>query len=149
MSKDRFKLIPAVFLVLKKEDKVLLSQRKNTGYGNGWYSLVAGHVEDEESTVSAMVREAKEEADVTLRSEDLKLGHMLHYTSDVDGYKALMCFFIAEKWDGEIRNMEPEKCSDLSWFPLDNLPENTIPYVRQALEHVCNGVTYSEFGWDK
>lgn len=148
MSKERFKLIAAVFLVLKRGNDILLLQRKNTGYGNGWYSLVAGHVEDGESTMTAMVREAKEESDIVLDPRDVSLAHTSHYTSDVDGYKALMCFFVAEKWGGEIKNMEPEKCSDLSWFPIDNLPENTIPYIRQALEHIHDGVTYSEFGWE-
>lgn len=149
MSKERFKLIPAVFLILKDNNgKMLLSQRLNTGYGNGYYSLVAGHVEDGESTVSAMVREAKEESDIAMQKDDLKLVHVLHYTSDVDGYKSLMLFFETEKWKGEITNMEPEKCSDLSWFPIDNLPENTIPYVRHALECVRKGITYSEFGWE-
>ncbi len=148
MSKERFKLIPAVFLVLGRGNDVLLSQRLNTGYGNGYYSLVAGHVEDGESTICAMIREAKEESGIVLKKDDLKLSHVLHYTSDVDGYKSLMLFLTAEKWEGEIVNMEPEKCSDLQWFPLDALPDNTIPYIRQALEHVRKGVTYSEFGWE-
>ena len=149
MSKERFKLIPAVFLVLKDNDgQLLLSQRLNTGYGNGYYSLVSGHVEDGESTVSAMIREAREETGIALQKDDLRLSHVLHYTSEVDGYKSLMLFFEAEKWKGDIMNTEPDKCSDLSWFSLDALPANTIPYVRQVLECIQNKIAYSEFGWE-
>lgn len=57
-------------------------------------------------------------------------------------------FFTAEKWEGEIRNLEPEKCDDLSWFDLDNLPENIVPYIRQALECINKKNIYSEFGWE-
>ena len=56
-------------------------------------------------------------------------------------------FFTAEKWDGEIENMEPQKCDDLSWFDLDNLPENIIPYIREVIKHIKNKVFYSEHGW--
>jgi hypothetical protein len=50
-------------------------------------------------------------------------------------------------WSGEITNTEPDKCDDLSWFKLDALPENTIPYIRQALEAHKNNIKYTEFGW--
>jgi len=56
-------------------------------------------------------------------------------------------FFNTEKWAGEIKNMEPEKCDDLSWFDLNNLPENVIPYIRQALDCINKKIFYSELGW--
>ena len=53
----------------------------------------------------------------------------------------------AEKWSGEIQNMEPEKCDELAWYDLDNLPENMVPEVKSALEHIEKGVHYSEIHW--
>lgn len=57
-------------------------------------------------------------------------------------------FFTAEKWKGEPRIMEPNKCDDLRWFRLDNLPENVIPYVRQAINSYLKNEFYSEYGWN-
>lgn len=36
---------------------------------------------------------------------------------------------------------------DLSWFDLDALPKNTIPYIKQAIEAIKHNNFYSEFGW--
>jgi hypothetical protein len=40
---------------------------------------------------------------------------------------------------------EPEKCSDLQWFDVDNLPEDTIVLRREALSYFFKGQPYSEF----
>ena len=58
-------------------------------------------------------------------------------------------FFEAKRWKGNIKNMELQKCDDLSWFPLDDLPDNTIPCVREAVRCYRKGVVYSEHGWGK
>jgi 8-oxo-dGTP diphosphatase len=58
-------------------------------------------------------------------------------------------FFVVDDWDGEIENKEPHKCDDLSWFDLDQLPENIIPYIRQAIGGIRSNSHYSEHGWDK
>ena len=44
-------------------------------------------------------------------------------------------------------NAEPHKCDDLSWFDIDNLPENTIPYIRRAIENYLAGVWFDSYGW--
>jgi len=48
---------------------------------------------------------------------------------------------------GEIVNKEPDKCDDLRWFPLTALPENTVPYVRKAIENYQQRNWFDSFGW--
>lgn len=43
--------------------------------------------------------------------------------------------------------MEPEKCSDLQWFYLEELPENLLEDRKEALANYKNRVPYSELGW--
>lgn len=144
-TKDRHKIVPASYLVLRDQDKVLLLRRFNTGYEDGKYSLPAGHVDAGETFTQTLVREVAEEIGVTLEVMDVHVAHMMHRKA-IDSER-IDTFFVAEKWTGEIRNMEPNKCDDLSWRSLGELPENIIPYVRQALECVYDGVFYSEFGF--
>ncbi len=139
---ERHRPYTAVFLVLREDDRVLLSQRKNTGHRDGEYGLVAGHVEPGESATEAMAREAREEAGITVDPDALELVHLVHRDSGDRVYYDV--FFTADDWEGPVRNREPEKCADLSWFRRSALPENTVPYVEQALTATA---PYSEFGW--
>lgn len=118
---------------------------------DGNYSLPAGHMDKGETFTDCIIREAKEEIGVELLSQDLKVAHLMHRFSGSDwgdlGYR-IDLFFIAEKWQGKIENKEPDKCDDLQWFDLDNLPKNIIPYIKVALENIKNKIFYSEFGWE-
>ena len=58
-DKERFSSRLAVYLVLIKNDRVLLTLRQNTGFANGLYSLASGHVDEGETIKQAMVREQK------------------------------------------------------------------------------------------
>jgi len=142
--KERFKTISAIHLFFIKNDQVLLSRRYNTGYQDGSYSVPAGHVEEGESVIQAGVREALEEVGVRLSEGDLEFGHVMHRKSD---RVSLDFFFICRNWHNEPLNCEPEKCDELRWVPLKQLPTNTIPYVVTALEKALNGEKYSELGW--
>ncbi|MEI6510570.1 MAG: NUDIX domain-containing protein [Candidatus Uhrbacteria bacterium] len=146
LAPERFKLIASVYLVLTKDGKTLLSRRFRTGYEDGKYGLVAGHIEGKETLRQALAREVREEAGVTLNVSDLALGHTMHrWCGD---HERLDFFFTADTYVGTIVNKEPRKCDDIAWVPLDALPENTIDYVRLAIENCVNKVEYSEYGWE-
>lgn len=143
---ERFKLIASVYLVLIKDGKTLLSRRFRTGFEDGKYGLVAGHIDGKETLRQALAREVREEAGVTLNVNDLALGHTMHrWCGD---HERLDFFFTTDTFAGTIVNKEPKKCDDIAWFPLDALPENTIDYVRLAIENCVNKVEYSEYGWE-
>jgi ADP-ribose pyrophosphatase YjhB (NUDIX family) len=141
---EKFKLIASVYMLFIKDEKILLLRRCNTGYEDGNYGLVAGHLDSHESLTSAAIREAKEESGVDIAPEDLEVKTTMHRRQNDE---RVDFFFEVEKWTGEPLNTEPDKCDDLSWFPLDNLPPNTIPYIRQAIECYRKGIIYSEYGW--
>lgn len=141
---DRFKLILSVYLILIKDGKTLLLRRKDTGFEDGNYGLVSGHVDGDEQATVAICREAAEESGLIIDPKDVRFVHCTHRRQNDE---RVDFFFTAEKWEGQPKNMEPEKCDDLSWFPLNDLPPNIIPYIREAIKNSQNGIYYSEFGW--
>lgn len=135
----------ASYALFVKEGKILLARRYNTGFQDGNYSLPAGHTEPGESFTEAILRETREEIGVTLTEENIQAAHVMHRKSTDREYVDV--YYAVKEWAGTPENKEPEKCDDLSWFPIDTLPENTVPYVRQAIEHSLRGIFYSEYGW--
>lgn len=142
MTKERFKIIPSSYLVLIKDGKVLLSRRYNTGYMDGFYGFPAGHLDGGETFKQAMVREAREEIGITINPLDLELIHVTDRM--MIGNERIDLFFTAKTWQGEPKNMEPEKCDDLSWFDLNSPPENVIPYIGQVIESIPKNIIYTE-----
>lgn len=57
-------------------------------------------------------------------------------------------FFKANTWQGDITNTAPHKCDGLSWFEMNELPENIVPYVKKALENYKNGAWFDSYGWE-
>lgn len=145
MGGNRFKTPVAVHLFLLRNDEVLLLQRQNTGYEDGNYSVIAGHLDGDEEIATAMIREAREEAGIRLDPADLTIAGVMHRRSDEE---RIDFFLIATRWQGAITNAEPEKCGELAWFPLDRLPPNVIPYVRAGLDSWRQGRWFTSFGWD-
>ena len=151
MPRNRYPV--AVHLFFERDNSLLLLRRYNTGWRDGEYSVPAGHVEQGETVTQAAVREAWEEVGLRLDPAALEVVHVMHRAGD-DGAgrqrpedERIDFFLRVRTWAGEPVNAEPEKCDDLRWCELDELPENVVSYVRHALGCVRDGVGFSEFGW--
>jgi ADP-ribose pyrophosphatase YjhB (NUDIX family) len=146
MSGERFKFLGASYLIVKNKDRLLLSLRKDTGFMDGYYSLVAGHIEANESASQACIREAKEEADIGITVDDLRPVHVSQRVSNADRVY-FDVYFLLENYIGNIKNNETDKCGGLDWFEVNNLPGNIIPYVKDVLSSYSKGIFYSEGGF--
>ncbi len=133
------------YLILRRGDEILFHLRQNTGYGDGMWALVAGHVEDGESATAALIREAREEIGIELNESQLKVVHVMHRKTNRFNVDV---FFDCPVWEGVIENLEPEKCSSLAFYSLETLPSNRIEYNVAALQAVLKGEFYSEDGWE-
>lgn len=120
MSK-RYTMPVAVHLFLMEEERILLLRRFNTGYEDGNYSVIAGHIDAGEDYISAMIREAFEEADITIERADVIPIQVMHRKKDNE--ERIDYFFIAHNYTREILNKEPDKCDELSWFNIHELPK--------------------------
>jgi 8-oxo-dGTP diphosphatase len=140
----RAKFPVTIHLLFFREDQVLLLRRFNTGYADGQYSVPAGHLDGGETVVAAAAREAREETGVRIEAGQIGFSSVLHRN---EGEERVDFFVHVHQWQGEPVNIEPDKCDELRWMNVNHLPENTIPYVRKAIQNHLTGIPFDEFGW--
>lgn len=144
---DRFSFFGGVVIILRRNNKVLLIRRCNTGWMDGYYAFLGGGIDGGETITQAGIREAYEEAGVKIVPEAVRIAHIVHIRLP-DGCECFSFFLEVTDWQGEPTLTEPDKSDDMVWASLDELPENTVPHVRQVLEHMSRNSFFSESGWE-
>lgn len=133
-------LVIYVCLLLVKDNKVLLLKRANTGYMDGYWHVPGGSLEENESLSHAVTREAQEELGIKVDPAQVKLFYIRHLNAQTLGF-----YFLAHEWKGEPKNNEPEKCTEIAWYDLNELPEEMSHFARLVVESYKSGVQYSYF----
>ncbi|MGO1539213.1 MAG: NUDIX domain-containing protein [Leucobacter sp.] len=152
-ERQRFAVIPAVYVYLRRGHEVLLQLRENTGHMDGmWSASAAGHIEFEETAAAAAVREAEEEIGILLTPGSLTPLTVMQRT---DGTSAQIeqradWFYVTTEWSGTLRIIETAKCAGLDWFDLHDLPAAMPPYERLVLEGVAAGAlpAFTSYGFE-
>lgn len=140
----RTKFPVTVHLLFFREDQVLLLRRFNTGYADGQYSVPAGHLDGGETVMAAAARESEEETGLRIDLEDMVFSSVVHRMEEEERVD----FFVhVRQWQGEPANTEPDKCDELRWVNVNELPDNTVPYVQKAIQNHRAGIVFHEFGW--
>ena len=120
MAKDLRK-VSVVFLI-KEGEKYLFQKRKTASIYAGGYVLPGGHIEPGETVFEAAVRELYEELDIQVKESDLDF-KMVEPVSDY-----VVFFLEVKKYQGQIKNKEPEKHVDMCFLSLsdDRIHSDTL-----------------------
>lgn len=148
---ERYKTLSTVSMIIERENQgqseILLQKRKNTGWMDGSWELGAcGHVEEGETLKQAAVRETREELCLDVKEKDLEFVGLNH--NNIEGKGTYYCmYFKVKNFSGIPAIGEPEKCEEIRWFPIDNLPQEIIPIRKTAIENYLHSILYCEIGW--
>jgi len=138
-----------VFLLLTRQDHVLLALRQGTGFADGLWNVPSGKAESGESAVAAVIREAREEIGIRLSEHEITFAATVHcHNSDTDIRVGL--FFQAAAKDSPLHvpyNAEPHKCAKIAWYPMTMLPATTMPYSALGVALYQRNTYFGTTGW--
>ncbi|MGW6202315.1 phosphotransferase [Streptomyces sp. NPDC055089] len=132
-----------VHLILRRETgngpEVFLSRRAGEVYAAGLWHFVSGHTEDGEDVVSALIREAEEEAGVLIDPADVRFAVAVHHCPPSARAARIGLFFEVRTWQGTPHIREPAVCDAMGWFPLGAPPAPMVAYCRAGLDAYRSG----------
>ena len=129
----------AVHIILINDNKILLQKRKGSKLWPGYYALPAGHIDEGETQYDALVREAKEELGIEINPNDIINNFVVLRRNffEIDGKilePYIDYYFEIKKYKGVLKIIEEDKCDELLWADVNNLPEPFINYEGVFLE---------------
>lgn len=129
--KELFK--SAVHMILVKDGKILVQKRKGSKLWPDYYALPAGHVDSGENQYDALVREAQEELGIELDIKNIINSYVVLRRNyfKIDGKKLepyIDYYFEFKKYKGTPKIMEKDKCDELIWVDINDLPKPFVNY---------------------
>lgn len=118
MENNEVKVGVAVFVFKNMSFPML---RRQGSHGAGHWSIPGGKLEFGESIEDCAARECREELGVEIQNPEI-----IGITNDIfeeEGKHYITVWVAADHKKGAPEIKEPEKCSEISWFSLQNLPE--------------------------
>lgn len=143
MKKEREKFLSSIYLIIKNDkNQILLQRRQGTKLWPGFLALPAGHIDEGENAYEALTREAKEELNILVNINDIIDTFIVNRKNkSLSPYYDV--YFEISKYEGEIIINEPEKCSELLWADINNLPTDMIEFEKEAINNNLKGIKFS------
>jgi 8-oxo-dGTP diphosphatase len=120
-------------IILDEADNVFLAKRGTKAQNErGLWEFPGGAVEFGEMLRDALIREIREEYGITI-----SVGELLTVTDHIlpaEKQHWVSPSYICRVAEGTPMILEPEKCAEIGWFSLDQIPEGLTQVTRHDLE---------------
>ena len=146
MSAQRFTMPIYVAVFLQKDNQILLIKRSKSIICGGLYAMPGGGVDGLETLADAAIREAHEELGIIIDKKNLQFMHVQHVKRE-NNAEFIAFFFHTTQWTHEPAIMEPDKCDEVNWFSIDQLPQPMETSHQLALELMQQHIDFSQLGW--
>lgn len=122
---------------LLRDQEILLAMKKR-GFGQGKWNGVGGKVNENETNIESVIREAREEIDVEIKEKDIQeAGYIKFRFLDKPEWNQNMTVYTVYSWRGE-----PEETKEMKpkWFALKEIPySETWPDDKFWLPKILSG----------
>lgn len=141
MPREEF--LSAIYMIIKNEKgEILFLRRCGSKLWPDFLGLPAGHVDKGEDVYQALVREAREELNIDINAKDIEDTFVVNrINKNLKPYYDV--YFVIKNYKGIIKINEPNKCQELKWLDLDNLPNDVIGFEKEALTNYKKGIKFS------
>ena len=146
MEKEKF--LSSVYIIIKSNNnEILLQRRQGTKLWPGFLALPAGHIDEGENAIDAVIREAREELNIEIDENDIVDSFVANRRN-----KSLKpyfdVYFEISSYRGKLTINEPDRCSELKWCDINNLPEDMVDFEVEALKNRRKGIVFSVIDTD-
>ena len=129
----------AVHMIICKDNEILLQKRKGSKLWPGYYALPAGHIDEGENQYDALIREAQEELGISINPINIINSYVVLRRNyfNIDGKQLepyIDYYFEIKEYEGIPKIIEKDKCDELIWADINDLPEPFINYEGVFLE---------------
>ena len=140
---EREQFLSSIYLIIKNDrGDILLQRRQGTKLWCGFLALPAGHLDKGENAFDAAIREAKEELDIEITMNDIVDTFVVNRRNkSLQPYYDV--YFEIKNYKREIKINEPNKCSELIWCDINNLPKDMIDFEKEAIKNNLKGIKFS------
>lgn len=119
-------------IIVNQDGKILVGKRK--GNHAPYYSIPGGKLDIGESFEEAAIREVKEETDLDVSSPAVVAVTNNLETYRKEGVHYISVILYTDKFSGEPKITEPEKCEEWVWVDPHNLPEPHFDASKNGVE---------------
>lgn len=127
--------------------EILLQKRwEECAYMPNKRSVPAWHIEKKEWILNAMKRELNEELWISSDTSNMEVVTNTYFYNAVTDRDYIWYYILVKNFDWEIKNMEPEKCSELKYTKFEDIPyDDMAPEVAFSIKKYLEWVKFNEF----
>ncbi len=115
--------------ILNEKKQILLGYRTWKHAPDVW-SAPGGKLDFMEDFEDGAIREAKEETNLDIKKEDVRIIGVTNDKHTKENIHFTTIHMVADKYEGELKTMEPHKFKEWKWFDLDAIPNELLEACR-------------------